>query len=164
MITLQRLNELLTFDPETGIFKWKKYRAGVRPSLIAGNRLKNPKCRIIYIKIEIDGKVYNAHHLAWFITKGVWPEGKLDHIDRNGENNRPDNLRPATSGQNAINMDLRSNNQSGYSGVRYYNRKWVADIGHNGKVIYLGSFAKISEAIEVRRAKAKELFGEFACE
>ncbi len=48
-------------------------------------------------------------------------------------------------------------------GVAFRNgRRYVAEIGYNGKSIYIGSYDTAIEAAQARDAKAIELFGEFA--
>lgn len=87
-----------------------------------------------------------------------------DHIDRNEFNNRKNNLRKATCSENAMNRSIRSNNISGITGVWWHkkNKKWCADIGKEGKRIFLGSFYNKDDAIKARLKAEKEYFGEFA--
>ncbi len=92
-------------------------------------------------------------------------DGKqIDHIDRNGLNNQRFNLRLCDYRQNQANQILRKNSSSKFKGV-YWNkvcRKWQAQIGYNGKTIYLGLFTDKIEAGKVYDKKAIELFGRFA--
>lgn len=58
---------------------------------------------------------------------------------------------------------LASSNSSGYNGV-YWNRKtqkWAAQIGFKGKTYYLGSFAKIEDAVDARKKAENRIYGEF---
>jgi hypothetical protein len=92
------------------------------------------------------------------------PEGfVIDHINRNGLDNRRANLRPATVAQNAQNSRMRKN-RSGYKGVWFAKDKgrFRTAIWHNNKRIYLGYFnSKIAAALEYDRA-AKKYHREFA--
>jgi hypothetical protein len=87
----------------------------------------------------------------------------VDHIDNNRTNNKLSNLRWCTNQQNNMNQSISKNNKSGAKGVTFYKRtnKWEVKIMINGKHIHLGYFTEINDAIEARRKKAKELFGEF---
>ena len=63
----------------------------------------------------------------------------VDHIDENKENNSLSNLRIFT---NRENLSRYKNKTSKYTGVHYHKtqNKWCANIWHDGKKVYLGSF------------------------
>lgn len=102
------------------------------------------------------GKTIRMHYL--FNCKG-W-----DHIDRNTFNNRRNNLRPASSTENARNGTIGSNNTSGVIGVYWHSRDniWNARIGVDGNSIYLGEFINKDDAIRARLNAEVKYFGEFA--
>jgi len=85
----------------------------------------------------------------------------VDHRDRNGLNNRPDNLRECTPAQNEYNKAPRGK-RSRFKGVYPDGDKWYAVIKHKGKTYYLGTFDDEVEAAKARDRKAYELEGEFA--
>lgn len=120
----------------------------------AGTKRKSGSWQIFYKK-----KHYLAHRVIWFLHSGNDPlEQEIDHIDRNPSNNRLDNLRLATRGQNCTNKITSS--ASGYRGVykhHTYNR-WQARI--KGKS--LGYFSTKEEAALVFDKAAKELYEGFA--
>lgn len=91
-------------------------------------------------------------------------EANVDHINGDKLDNRRENLRVATQGQNLMNTAKRSDNISGYKGVSWdkEKRKWVAQIHYQGKHIHIGRYLTPIGASEAYRIKAKELFGEFA--
>lgn len=94
------------------------------------------------------------------------PKGAIvDHINRNGLDNRRANLRVVTNMQNCWNSERGFNNgASKYKGVRLDKRtgKWYARIRHDGKEIHLGSFdTEIDAAIAYDNAAAS-LCGQFA--
>src|SRR5258708_7110488 len=101
MITQERLRELLTYDPETGIFRWKKERNHyVKAGKIAGFK------HIVhgYMHIKIDYVLYRSHALAWLYVTGefpVYPHIQIDHRNSKRDDNRFENLRKATHAQNA---------------------------------------------------------------
>jgi hypothetical protein len=88
----------------------------------------------------------------------------VDHVNRNGLDNRRINLRPATRSQNRVNCPPSRNNTSGYKGVSWNRpaRRWVARIGVNGRRIGLGYFADSAEAARAYNRAALEAFGEYA--
>lgn len=89
---------------------------------------------------------------------------KVDHINGDGLDNRKENLRFATTSENAMNKCSTKNKSSSYKGVSWYKRykKWQAQIKFKGKSIYIGIFDTEIEAAKAYDNKAKELFGEFA--
>lgn len=84
-----------------------------------------------------------------------------DHINGNRLDNRRNNLRPATRQQNACNIAIRKDNNSGYTGIYKNNSSWVAYINYQHKRINIGSFKTKEEAIKARQQKEIELFGEY---
>jgi len=88
----------------------------------------------------------------------------VDHIDRNGLNNRKTNLRFCTPFQNACNRRPDRNTSSKYKGVTFHKRKnkWQAQIYCARKNNHLGYFHDEMEAAIAYDRKAEVLFGQFA--
>jgi HNH endonuclease len=90
----------------------------------------------------------------------------IDHINRDGLDNRKANLRLATQSQNNANkgkQDIKTAS-SKYKGVTWgkYQSKWIAQIMKDRKNYYIGAFSSEIEAAAAYDKKAIELFGEFA--
>lgn len=101
------------------------------------------------------------HHLI----AGKPQKGKaVDHINHNGLDNRKENLRFVTQAQNQQNRRSSRNSSSQYKGVRWHkgNKKWEAEIEHEGKRNYLGYFTCEHQAALAYNKKALELWGENA--
>lgn len=154
-LTRERLCELLNYDPETGLFAWRKFRSGGRVSLEAGTNIRG------YRSIMIDGQWHRAHRLAWLYMFGRWPVRHIDHIDGDGSNNKIVNLREATGSQNEANKPLSSKNAVGIKGVCRVGNKFQASARVNGKVRYLGIFDTKEEAGAAYRAQVLDLYGEY---
>lgn len=158
MITLARLKEVLSYDPESGEFHWKIRKYGVRTD---GAALSVPRW---YLRIQIDGRRYPAHRLAWFYHYGVWPKYQIDHRNRIENDNRIANLREATQQENCFNTKRR---KTGFKGVsrrkeeRYAARPWAAMITKDYKSVHLGYFETAEEAQVAYAQAAKRLQGEF---
>ena len=130
-LTIDRLKQTLSYNPETGIFTRLlqtnfRYPAG-RP---AGTLRKDG-----YVQIGIDGVIHQAHRLAWFYVNGVWPVETIDHINTVRSDNRIANLREATYFENAQNIRRASvRNKSGLLGVSpHKSGMWRARIMKDGK-------------------------------
>ena len=135
---------MLNYNPRTGLFTWVRSSGNKREGDIAGNFDR-------YVLIMLDGKRYYAHRLAWLYVHGEWPEGEIDHINRNKHDNRIENLRLVTSAENKWNV-------GGAVGVSFYKRtgKWTAQMRTNGKWKRLGYFDSREAAEAVYRFYAEE--------
>jgi HNH endonuclease len=151
---------ILDYNPETGVFSWKIPRPKIRVGNIAGSLHHKG-----YVHIELMGKHYAAHRLAWFYVTGEWPKDQIDHINMNKSDNSFKNLREATNGQNRANTN-KSINKTGFKGVSYHHwmtkKPYQAAIRHNKKTIYLGCFKTAEKAHEVYKEAAIKFHGEFA--
>lgn len=143
-LTQERLKELLSYDPETGVFVWVK-RTGNQYTIgmVAGCLHWKG-----YLRIQIDRKKYFAHRLAWLYITGVFPPNETDHINRNRADNRFVNLREVTGSQNQHNSNKSLSNTSGFKGVSYHthSKKWHAYIKLNHARKHLGYFSTPEEA------------------
>jgi hypothetical protein len=158
LVTHRRLLELLTYDPLTGLFRWRIRPSGrIGAGEIAGNI--NPEG---YRSMSLDRRFYKAHRLAWFYVHGVWPPEQLDHINRQRDDNRIANLRLATNQQNNANSVRQRNNTSGFKGVYFHKQKWRAMIGISGKRVHIGFFSTPEIAHAAYLEKSREVFGDFS--
>lgn len=86
----------------------------------------------------------------------------VDHVDWDKSDNRKSNLRVATKSQNNINIKRKSNNRSGYTGVKMAKSgKYIAQITANKHRIHLGTFDTLQEAVEARRVAEIQCHKEF---
>jgi len=155
MVTAEFLREILSYDPESGIFHWKK-------TLSHRNKAGNIAGTITdrgYVVITIKRSRLMAHRLAWLYFYGSYPDGVIDHIDGEKANNAIANLRDISQVINTRNNCLSKNNTSGYPGV-YLNKKtgkWAVQIWHGMKRKCLGSYELKEHAIQVRKQAEAEL-------
>ena len=160
MITQCELKEVLDYNPDTGVFTWKKT---VNSHAVVGSVAGNQGCSV-YIRITIYKKKYAAHRLAFLYMTGNFPKNSIDHINRIKDDNRWANLRDATYSQNQSNKAKYKTNKSGYKGVVWIKqrKKWRAQISYMHKDIFIGYYTTPQEASEAYNKKAIELSGEFA--
>lgn len=100
------------------------------------------------------GKGYRAHRICWALYYGEWPENEIDHDDHDGFNNKISNLFEKTHTGNMQNQSIQKRNSSGFCGVHWDKRdkRWIAKIKANGKVIHLGNHILKDDAIAARRS------------
>jgi hypothetical protein len=159
MITAERLREVVTYDPDTGVFRWAMRRKKASIGAVAGSQRQDG-----YSLIRIDYQRYYAHRLAWLYMTGEWPSVEIDHKNGDPSDNRFSNLRAATRSQNAANVKRQRNNTSGVKGVFFCAavRKWQAKICHGKRHIFLGNFASLDAARGAYADAATRLKGEYA--
>lgn len=157
--TAENVRELLSYDPETGVFTWLTTASNRRKQgQIAGCICK----RGGYVLIGYKGRIYGAHRLAWLYVHGSWPDRYIDHVNGNPTDNRIANLRLATPAENQRNRRRQNNNTSGYKGVHRHQGMWRARIAVNGRHISLGLYHNPEDAHRAYAIAAERYHGEFA--
>jgi predicted DNA binding protein len=99
--------------------------------------------------------------LNFFEDMGERPEGTtLDRIDVNGDYFL-ENCRWTTYSEQNFNQTLKSHNTSGKTGVSWNKEKekWEVYISKNKKLIKLGYFNSLEEAIKVRQEAELQYYG-----
>ena len=166
-LTAKELREAIHYDPDTGIFTWRRSEGWKWNNRLGGQRAGYANAKGIghrhpYRLIWIKNTHRKEHRLAWLYMTGAWPGGSLDHINGDGLDNRWENLRIATVAQNAMNAKMYSTNTVGLKGVSWSKGKYQARIGVGGKVIGLGRYNTVEEAHAAYMREARRIFGEFA--
>lgn len=161
LISISELRNLISYNPEDGVFRWKNHPFKTFPAGSVAGIHKPPG----YLQIYIKGKKVLAHRLAWYYMTGENPpvSMSIDHINGIQNDNRICNLRLATQSQNSMNSKISSSNKSGCKGVFWNKRKqrWYVTPKLNGKKLYLGSFINKSDAINAYCEFAREHHGEY---
>lgn len=152
----EELISILDYDKNTGIFTWTGKRKGTKAGKIAGTISSDN-----YIQIQISGRLYRSHRLAWFYEYKKWPEGILDHIDRDTLNSAIDNLREASPSENQKNRGINRNSTTGVKGVSLNSKtgRYEAYIKIYGKKKHLGLFNSIEEASAAQLKAEAEIYG-----
>lgn len=157
-VPIEKIAELLNYDPDTGLFVRKRYIVG------GDSAVKQRLDHDGYLRINVAKGTFKAHRLAWALHYGRWPAGDVDHINCNRADNRIANLRECNRSQNCHNSSLRRNNKSGVKGVSWSGRrkKWHVQVAVNRKIHNGGMYADIAEAEAVAIALRARLHGEFS--
>lgn len=173
-ITPAELRRLIRYDRSTGDLFWKhrprsmfadckqpnssyhsfKSQYAMRPALVAHKDGGYRYGLVMGIK-------HYAHRVAYCLHYGRWPEGLVDHIDRDPSNNRIKNLRDTNYRTNSRNQTLATNNTSGTRGVSwmYKAKSWRARITVDGRQVSLGAFKDKQDAINARLEAERKYMG-----
>ena len=102
------------------------------------------KRRVRLIRGGSQGTVNMHHAILGKPIRGM----VVDHINRNGLDNRRINLRVVTNHVNLLNAGMFRHNTSGYKGAFYHKKgkRWYAQIRVNGKKIAVWSFDNPKDA------------------
>jgi len=151
-ITHKQLLDLLSYDPDTGVFTRKKI-------IGTSNRKIGATCdsthKFGYLRIYILGKRYMQHRLAYFYVHGKWPLF-IDHINGVRTDNRIANLRECEQYQNAQN--IAKTRKGAY---RLKSGRFFSSIRVNGRQMFLGNFDTEAEA-RAAYVEAKKKHHQFA--
>lgn len=163
-LTAKRLKEVLHYDPETGIFRWKG-RVGSDGRILADIAGKIAGSLNVwgYRQMYVDGKNRRACRLAWLYMTGKWPR-TIDHINGNKADDRFANLRDVTPSQNNWNCGKHARNKSGHKGI-YWKKdhgRWLVQVQAHSKQTIIGYFKTLEAAVEAQKKAYADLHGEFA--
>ncbi len=160
-LTADRLREVLSYDTETGVLRWRISRYKARAGAVAGDVSHKSG----YRALRIDYRRYLAHRVAWFYVYGVWPDGEVDHIDGNTDNNSIGNLRVVTRQQNIWNTRaVRSDSKLGIRNIFRRGNGYRVQILKGRERLYLKQFKTLEKAIAMRDAQLAALRGAFSPE
>lgn len=151
----------LRYEPSTGIFRWREgERHAGKVAGCVSTTLQGKQYRLI----KVDGKLRYAHRLAWLLMTGSWPADQVDHINRDGLDNRWANLRQATRSQNKQNSGLDRRSSTGVRGVYFDPRagSYQVKVQSNGVREYLGRFSTLEAAAAAAKSRQTDRFGRFA--
>jgi len=155
ILSYQQAHQWFRYDETDGNLYWK-----MRPSkkVNSGNKA-GCKEENGYIVIGLKGRIYKAHNIIYIMCHGensIPPDKTVDHKDKNGYNNKIDNLRLATARQQKINQNRRGFHW------RKQNNKWQANHKTPVRQKSLGYFTTALQARLAYEKHTSALEPEFA--
>lgn len=157
LVSQERLRELLKYDEAKGVFTYLVARGRFKPGDVAGHISKSDG----RVNINIDGRLYRAHRLAWLYMTGEWPQHEIDHKDTNPSNNAWGNLRdvlPVINKQNIKKAPI-GKKYSNLLGAQWctQRKKWKSSIKVHKKLKHLGFFDTDAQASAAYIAAKRQL-------
>jgi hypothetical protein len=147
------LNHLFMYDKSNGRLFWKNPRSfSKKPGDEAGCEAQNGHQR--YRVVNISKVLYLTHRIVWVMNYGqLGTEEIIDHINRDGLDNRLINLRIASKRLNSLNARIQSRNVSGVKGVNWdkSREKWIAQMVVDGQRVFSKRFDDLESAIAARQ-------------
>ena len=102
-----------------------------------------------YARTVVNKKHYSMHRIIMKAQQGQI----IDHINRNGLDNRKNNLRFCTIRENSLNRKINIRNKTGYTGISIDKQsgKYKVTFEKYRKSYHGGYFEKIEDAIKARK-------------
>lgn len=161
------LRECFTYDPVTGVVRWRERPAGhffnARAHKIWNTQNSGNVAGILsngYRYVTLNGKMWLMHRIIVKIVTNKEPP-EVDHRNCVRADNAWGNLREATRLTNSKNHPGKSGCQE-TKGIRFHKGAWTARICAAGIRRHLGSFKTKNEALNAYAKAANSLHGEFA--
>ena len=165
--SVEQIQAAFYYDSLNGIIyhateKYAQHKLVATPGQIAGSWRRDDTR--IYLYCRLNGASIPGHVVAWVCYYGKWPDGVIDHINGNCQDNRIVNLRDCKQAFNMRNRRLNKNSNSGFKGVTWFPQlsKWRARIAVNGKKYCLGFYLDAKEAAKAYDNGAIRLHGQYA--
>lgn len=109
----EEIRSRFNYNPETGELTWAARDESIKQNAYFNENFAGmPVGKIrkdsrdgyvsVVLQIEIFGRLMTlvAARICWLVVTGDWPKHTIDHIDRDGTNNKWENLRDVTQGEN----------------------------------------------------------------
>lgn len=145
---IDEIRAALSYDAETGVFRWRVASGRAQPGEIAGNLQPNGRR-----SLSVNGLRYSAHHVAWAIVHGAWAAGYVKHRDEDFDHNWIDNLYEESPSDSIVGARVRKDSVSGHKGVTFEKGrgKWQVHLKRGSAAIFIGYYEKLTDAVAARQ-------------
>ena len=137
------------YDHDTG----QLIRVSSRKPVYVYYKPRQRRSKQPYGLVKVEGRKLAVHRVVWAVVYGSWPEGIVDHINRDTTDNRIENLRIVDPTGNSRNRSRSSDNTSGHNGIDFSSGKWRVRVG----TVFGGRYDNLDLAIKVRDLLYTEL-------
>lgn len=142
-ISIERLRELFSYDPLTGVLTRRISVSNGRAGVSAGTANKRG-----HMVVSVDRHLLYVHRIGWALHTGMWPTFEVDHRDADPTNNRWTNLRDVP---HAVNIQNRRQPNVAHIGQRLLGAfkdgdRFYSKIGVDGRRHWLGTFGTEEQA------------------
>lgn len=156
-IPIEEMAEFLAVDQSSpsGLIWIKSKNHNAQPGCFAGNSLDAGG----YHKIKFNGQTFRVARVVWALSTQMDPKEKhVDHINRNKQDNRIENLRLVTIRQNAQNMGPRHGScPPGVYAPKRKGQRFRSQISIDGVSRYLGTYPTAKEAFAAYKGAQRVL-------
>ena len=159
------LRQLFDYNPDTGELTRKPAPRSVFATHLGwvrhnqfSQQAAKPQPSQRYMRVYVLGINTKVHRVIWKMMTGREPPALLDHANRNGNDNRWENLRRCTGSQSQANRTSLGRYRRG---VFFADGVWAAAIGVRGRKIYLGTFPTEEAAHAAYCEAGRKHFGPF---
>ena len=158
---LERLFEVFEYDARGRLF-WKARPSKAARVTIGAEAASVDACG--YARVKLDREYYKIHRIIWAMANQRDPgDFEIDHINRDKSDNRPQNLRLATQGQNIQNRIHSPKGRTGElcifpSPPRCKNKPYTVEVCRQ----YLGMFSTLEDARKARDEYMASIRTEFS--
>jgi len=145
-LNVEEARRRFRYDADTGRLTWANGRNEGREAgwVFNGYRL-----------VRLKGQTWRAHVVIMAMLQGSVHPGQIDHINRDGTDNRLANIRCVSAQENALNRSSTKKLPGAYRGAR--TKRWHSCIRRGGRQVYLGMFPTAEAAAEAYARASAEM-------